>query len=384
MSITSNENKNRKIFVGMSGGVDSAVSALLLKEQGYDVTGVYIKTWQPDYIECTSKEDRLDAMRICAKLDIPFITLGLENEYKRNVIDYLLNEYKNNRVPNPDVMCNKYIKFGAFLDYARAQGCRIATGHYSKIQVTHLATPTSVGETMHLDLHKHKDKSKDQTYFLYQVKQEDLKDILFPLQDLNKSEVKEIARVNSLHVADKKESMGICMLGDISVKDFLMRELSPNKGEVCDEEDNVIGTHDGVILYTLGERHGFEVTKKSQDAGHKSNPYFVYEKDLKNNILYVKQNEDKFGVIELEKKQKDIVLQDCNSFLDLSKINETKTYQAQSRYHGELYTVKVKIIGDTSNMQIKITPEHSDMPAIAGQSLVVYDEDEVVLGGVIS
>lgn len=387
---------NKKVFVGMSGGVDSAVSAMLLKNLGYEVTGIYIKTWQPDYIECTSKEDRLDAMRICAKLDIPFRTLDLENEYKKNVIDYMLDEYKNNRVPNPDVMCNKYIKFGAFLDYARESGRCIATGHYARISNNILS--------------RHKDQTKDQSYFLYQIKKDDLKDIIFPLADLDKKEVKQLARDNDLHVADKKESMGICMLGDISMKEFLIQELNPEKGEVRDENDEVIGSHDGVILYTLGERHGFEVIKKSQDENHKSLPYFVYKKDFDNNILYVKQNpgltsnpSPKERGINTENENptsheatrgtaNSVVLQDLNSFVDLDKINETsdyaksyvvtkKLYKAQTRYHGPLYDVNIKII---NNNEVKITPEDSDMPAISGQSLVVYDGDEVVLGGVIS
>ena len=261
MIFSKEKKKAKKIFVGMSGGVDSSLTALLLKNAGHNITGVFIKTWQPDYIECTWKEDRLDAMRVCAQLDIPFITLDLESEYKKFVIDYFLSEYKNNRTPNPDIMCNKYIKFGAFLDYAMSDGADyIATGHYAKIVKNSKIEKDS---TESYELFAAEDKNKDQSYFLYQIQKENLSKILFPLADLEKSHIRKIAEENNLWVADKKDSQGICMLGgDVSVKDFLIRELNPEKGDVCirknERDKNLslekIGTHNGVILYTIGER----------------------------------------------------------------------------------------------------------------------------------
>ena len=387
------KNENKKVFVGMSGGVDSAVSAYLLKNDGYDVTGVFIKTWQPDYIECTWKNDRLDAMRICAQLEIPFKTLDLELEYKKQVIDYMLGEYAKNNTPNPDIMCNKYIKFDGILEFARAEGARIATGHYAKI-LPPPPSPLPQGEgeeNPNLFLNIPKDKTKDQTYFLYQIKKENLKDIIFPLSDLKKDKVKEIAKKNNLYVADKKESMGICMLGDISMKDFLIKELSPKSGDVCDESGEIIGTHDGVILYTIGERHGFEIIKKEQDKNHSSLPYFIYKKDNKKNMLYVTQDENKILLSLNTNTESGITLKEVNSFVDLYKINENKVYKAQTRYHGPLYDVKIKINNNQNlknsslnNLSIKIIPENKkEFFAVPGQSLTVLDDNKLILGGII-
>ncbi len=381
-----NKKRNKKVYVGLSGGVDSAVSAYLLKKDGYDVTGVFIKTWQPDYIECTWKNDRLDAMRICAQLDIPFRTLDLEKEYKDNVIDYMLSEYAKNNTPNPDIMCNKYIKFDGFLNYAKENGAIIATGHYANIKNNFLCIP--------------KDINKDQTYFLYQIKKENLKDILFPLADLEKSEVRKIATDNNLYVADKKESMGICMLGDISMKDFLIKELNPKNGDVCNETGEIIGTHDGVILYTIGERHGFNVIKKNNVDANFNNfleskkeinnsflPYFVYKKDFEQNILYVTQNENKIFESNKNNPEKIVTIKDVNCFVDLNKIYENKIYTCMTKYRGEKYEIKLNItksINDKDNsVQIKITPIAENFFAVSGQSIVVYDKSAVILGGIL-
>jgi tRNA-specific 2-thiouridylase len=346
-----------KIFVGMSGGVDSSVSALLMKKRGHDVTGVFIKTWQPGYIECTWKEDRLDAMRVCAQLDIPFITLDLEKEYKEYVIDYFLNEYKNNRVPNGDIMCNKYIKFGAFLKFAMDSAAdAIATGHYAKIK----------GE----NLYAGSDESKDQSYFLYQIKKEDLSKIIFPIADIRKTAVRDIAKKNSLCVAEKKDSQGICMLGgDVSVKDFLIHELKTKEGEVIKEGGEVIGSHSGVEIYTIGERHGFEIVKKIRD----SEPYFIIKKDIENNRLTVSHESPLINKSE-DKENNFVTLIEFNV---LSEIDKDKVYFARSRYRGELKKVKV-------NQDEKSIEMLEDMLCVPGQSVVVYDEkDRVICGGVI-
>lgn len=367
------KNTNKKVYVGLSGGVDSAVSAYLLKHDGYDVTGVFIKTWQPNYIECTWKNDRLDAMRICAQLDISFKTLDLEKEYKEQVIDYMLSEYKKNNTPNPDIMCNKYIKFDGFLEFARASGARIATGHYAKI------SQNIPGKNENIFLEIPKDKNKDQTYFLYQIQKENLKDIIFPLSSLEKSEVRKIALDNNLYVADKKESMGICMLGEISIKDFLIKELHPESGDVCNESGKIIGTHDSVILYTIGERHGFEVTKKSKEDNL---PHFVYAKDFKKNILYVTQDENKIIQNNNLNNKNSFVLKDLNSFIDLSKINENKIYECMTRYRGDKYKVKLNVESDQINI-MPIENLSQKFLAVPGQSAVIYDNDKVILGGVI-
>src|SRR3972149_2581934 len=202
--------KKKMVFVGLSGGVDSSVTAALLKEQGYEVVGVFIKTWQPDFIECTWPEERRDAMRVAAHLDIPFLTFDLEKEYKKEVGDYMVSEYRAGRTPNPDVMCNKEIKFGAFLQKALAMGADfVATGHYAEIsQIRNV-----------FSLKKSPDPSKDQSYFLWTLTQEQLAHILFPIGHFKKTEVRKLAKKFALPVAEKKDSQGICFLGDIDLKD---------------------------------------------------------------------------------------------------------------------------------------------------------------------
>ena len=386
--------ESKKVFVGMSGGVDSSVSALLLKnakgEGGnflYDVTGVFIKTWQPDYIECTWKEDRLDAMRVAAQLGIPFVTLDLEQEYKKFVIDYFLEEYKNNKTPNPDIMCNKYIKFGAFLDYAMSHGANfIVTGHYAKIESYELFVA--------------KDKNKDQSYFLYQIKKENLNKILFPLADMEKSEIRKIAEENNLWVADKKDSQGICMLGgDVSVKDFLIRELDPEKGQIRNRSEEIIGEHNGVILYTIGERHDFLINKKSEDKNENNLPYFVIEKDLENNILIVSQNKllnnnnnNNNNPENLEKitSKNKIFLEEVNILIDTESEKELEIFDyavlARSKYRGELFSIKFNIRENSFEiLNIEKNKDNLDQDintiCVSGQSLVMYDEGGKVLGG---
>ncbi len=337
-----------KIFVAISGGVDSAVSAFLLNQEGYDITGVFIKTWQPDYIECTWKQDRLDAMRVCAQLDIPFVTLDLESEYKRYVIDYLLDEYKNNRVPNPDIFCNRYIKFGAFYDYAVVNGADyIATGHYAQIQDGKLICA--------------KDKNKDQTYFLYQVKKQVLEKTFFPIGHLEKDNVRDIAKKNNLYVADKKDSQGICMLGDISIKDFLKRELDLQPGNVINIDGEIIGKHDGVQLYTIGERHGFDINKKTTT----DTPYFVIEKRLETNELVVSHT--KSG----SEMKTNIELMETNWLLDVTD----EPVLARFRYRGQLHQVKI----NQNENKFEILETCDDI--VSGQSAVFYTDDNKVIGG---
>jgi tRNA-specific 2-thiouridylase len=398
--MASESNLKEKVYIGLSGGVDSAVSAFLLKQKGYDVTGVFIKTWQPDYIECTSKEDRLDAMRVCSQLDIPFITLDLEEEYKKHVIDYFLDEYSKGRIPNPDVMCNKEIKFGKFLEVARAAGARLATGHYAKIQ-TPPPSPLPAGEggernNNHLDyiLKIPTDTNKDQTYFLYQIKKEDLKDIIFPLAELTKQEVRQIAKEQGLYVAEKKDSQGICMLGgEIDVKEFLKRELNTKEGKVLNEEGKVIGTHDGAILYTIGERHGFHIHKHEGDTA--TLPYFIYAKDIESNTLSVTQNENKLQEISSLQFKNGLILQNVNLLINIQEINENKIYKCMTRYRGVKVDVKLKIEivpmvendenggSRVENVQVKILPVDTNLAPIPGQSVVVYDGEYVLLGGIV-
>ncbi len=344
-------NSKGKVYVGMSGGVDSSVSAALLKEAGYDVTGVFIKVWQPDFIECTWKEDRLDAMRVASVLDIPFITLDLEKEYKQGVIDYMLAEYAQGRTPNPDVMCNKEVKFGAFLQWALAQGAQyVATGHYAEHNGTSLV--------------KSKDEQKDQTYFLWTLTTAHLQHILFPVGGMEKSYVRECARRYKLPISEKKDSQGLCFVGTIDVKTLLKEYIDEKKGEVVNEQGECIGHHEGVTFYTIGERHGFVITKK----GTSDAPYFVIAKNLDTNTLTVSHTPPS---------------QDKNETFMLEKTNWTKeahkgdVYQARARYRAPLATIEI-----VSPSEVKVI--EGDLTVASGQSLVVYDKDVCIGGGIIS
>lgn len=341
----------KKVFIGMSGGVDSSVSAALLKQQGYDVTGVFIKVWQPDFIECTWKEDRLDAMRVASKLDVPFITLDLEDEYKKGVIDYMIDEYKAGRTPNPDVMCNREVKFGAFYRWVKEQdkdAC-LATGHYAEHDGKSLV--------------KSKDENKDQTYFLWTLSSEILKSVIFPIGKIEKSEVRELARNFNLPVSEKKDSQGLCFVGTIDVKTLLKEYIEEKKGDVINEACDVIGYHDGVMFYTIGERHGFTVTKKSTD----DSPYFVIAKDIEKNTLTVSHN-------ALEEKRGEVV--------QLKSINWTvspvigKQYEARARYRAPLARI---VFLDETHIQVL----EGIFVCARGQSIVVYDGDVCIGGGII-
>lgn len=239
----------------MSGGVDSSLCAHLLKEQGYDVTGVYLECWRAP--GCRTEEDRKDALQVALSLDIPFKVLDFKQQYRDRVVEYFFSEYAAGRTPNPDVMCNKEIKFGLFYDWAMAEGFDyVATGHYARIsgagQGAELAIPA--------------DRHKDQTYFLYVLTQQQLQHTLFPLSELTKSQVRAEAAQRGVHVATKKDSVGICFIGDINVHEFLRERLGENPGEVVDTAGTVIGTHKGLWFYTIGQRHGFEIAPKTTIA----------------------------------------------------------------------------------------------------------------------
>jgi tRNA-specific 2-thiouridylase len=342
----------KKVFVGLSGGVDSSVSAALLKDQGYDVTGVFIKVWQPDFIECTWKEDRLDAMRVASVLDIPFITLDLEKEYKQGVIDYMIEEYRKGRTPNPDVMCNREVKFGAFYRWAMAQGADyVATGHYARIHNADIC------------LMKGRDENKDQTYFLWTLSREILPHVLFPVGCIEKSEVRVLAEKFNLPVSHKKDSQGLCFVGTIDVKTLLKQFINEKEGDVLNEQGEVIGKHFGSMFFTLGERHGFMITKKTTDDA----PYFVVGKDFSANTLTVSH------VSKEEKKGEVLSLTSCNWTQDLEPGN---MYDARARYRAPL--AQVEYLGDSMFKVIQ-----GVLLATPGQSLVIYDDERCIGGGII-
>ncbi|MCF7843337.1 tRNA 2-thiouridine(34) synthase MnmA [Candidatus Gracilibacteria bacterium] len=341
----------KKVYVGLSGGVDSSVSALLLKEQGYDVTGVFIKVWQPDFIECTWKEDRLDAMRVASLLDIPFITLDLEKEYKEGVIDYMIQEYKDGRTPNPDVMCNREVKFGAFYKWAKKQdkdAC-VATGHYAQIENNQLK--------------KSVDENKDQTYFLWTLTSDILSSVIFPIGSIQKSEVRLLAEKFNLPVASKRDSQGLCFVGTIDIKTLLKNYIEEKTGEVKDEKGEVIGKHEGVMFYTIGERHGFVITKKGTDDA----PYFVISKDFNSNTLIVSS-------LPPKEKQGGVISVTSTNFT--SKIKKGEIYDVRARYRAPLS--KVEVIDDNN---VKVV--EGDIVQAKGQSLVFYDGNICIGGGII-
>ncbi|MFA5773220.1 MAG: tRNA 2-thiouridine(34) synthase MnmA [Candidatus Paceibacterota bacterium] len=414
------------VFVGVSGGVDSSVSAALLKEatpknfkkffgrptpkgfRGYNVVGVFIRTWTPDFIECTWKNERRDAMRVCAHLNIPFLECDAEKEYKKSVVDYMIEEYKKGNTPNPDVMCNREVKFGVFWKFAQSHGADfIATGHYARKSPLLVeegvgggdpkelpprpagTPPRKGGEEMH-KLLKGIDSSKDQVYFLWTLTQEDLSHILFPIGHLKKTEVRKLAKKYNLPTATKKDSQGICFLGLLDMKDFLRHYIKSEKGNVLlarhDSElgnekgparphessgagGEIIGNHNGAVFFTLGERHGFTLNKHSEN----DEPLYVISKDIKNNTITVSPR----PCLGEEDEPHRTVL--CNNANWISGIPEKdKVYIAQIRYHGEFLDCKVVVTGQTCEITFD-----KNVIVDKGQSIVIYDGDICLGGGVV-
>lgn len=350
--------KNKLAFVGLSGGVDSSVSAAILKEQGYEVVGVFIKTWHPDFLPCTWREERRDAMRAAAVLDIPFLTFDLEDVYKKEVADYMIREYKAGRTPNPDVMCNKEVKFGAFFKKALEMGADyVATGHYASIQKGNLL--------------KGKDSSKDQSYFLWTLKKEQISRILFPIGHFKKNEVRNLARKLGLHTADKKDSQGVCFLGALDMKDFLKNYVKEKKGDVLNQNGEIIGEHDGAIFYTLGERHGFEIYKKSPE----DKPYYIIGKEVGKNLLYASDKPSENQRSEFVRKN--FMFRNANWINGLPE--KGKKYEAQIRYHGEFLSCKIK----TSEVKKAEVIFSKNIMVAPGQSVVFYDKEVCLGGGVV-
>lgn len=271
--------KKKKVIVGMSGGVDSSVAALLLKEAGYDVTGVFMKNWDEEDASgvCSATLDYEDVVKTCEIIGIPYFTVNFVKEYWDRVFEYFLEEYRNGRTPNPDVLCNKEIKFKAFLDFAMKVGADyLATGHYAKIYKSDAS----------YYLEKGADNNKDQSYFLCQLNQHQLSKTLFPLGDLNKSEVRAIAKAHHLNTADKKDSTGICFIGERNFNDFIDQYLPAKAGKIMSYEGRELGKHHGLMHYTIGQRKGLGIGGIGSGE-----PWFVAEKDLEHNILYAVQGE---------------------------------------------------------------------------------------------
>lgn len=352
----------KKVYVGMSGGVDSSVSAALLKHAGYDVTGVFIKVWQPEWFVCTWKEDRLDAMRVCVHLGIPFLTLDLEKEYKKEVVDYMVSEYKSGRTPNPDVMCNKHVKFGGFFEWARKQGADyVATGHYAQVKEKGNAWRLVSGV----------DSGKDQSYFLWTLTQHELSKTLFPVGGMKKEKTRALARKYGLPVADKKDSQGLCFIGKVPAKEFLSHYISPKRGDVLDESGKVIGEHDGAVFLTVGERHGFTVTQK----GSEETPFYVIKRDIDKNTVTVSHRLPN-GTLPLEKNE--YALEHVNWISGMPDEREVK-YEARLRHLGKLIPCTVEI-----HTPKRAMVRFEELVTISsGQSLVLYSGETCIGGGIV-
>ncbi len=341
----------KKVYVGMSGGVDSSVTAALLKEQGYDVTGIYMKNWSQDLpgFTCPWKEDYQDAKRVAVQLGIDFKLYDFEKEYRHKVVDYMIAEYQAGRTPNPDIMCNQEVKFKLFLDTALENGADlIATGHYSRIKDGRLLTGL--------------DDNKDQSYFLYRVTKDALRRSLMPIGELKKPEVRKLAKKLGLATADKKDSQGICFVGKVGIKEFLLSQLgSQSPGPIVDQNGREIGRHDGAIFYTTGQRHGLDV-----GGGL---PYYVSRKDMKTNTVYVTTDLNDTNLWTGAATLEDV------HWIN-GKPDEKKRYRARLRYRGPLVECEIK------GKKLILAEEQRGIAA--GQSAVVYDGDHVLGGGIIS
>lgn len=380
---------SKTVYVGMSGGVDSSVAAALLKQQGYGVVGVYMKNWSQDLPghHCPWKEDYQDAKRVAVQLGIEFKMYDFEEEYRHIVVDYMLDEYKAGRTPNPDIMCNQEIKFKLFLNTALKDGAdMIATGHYARImrhepedmsqEKNH--APYAIPHTS-AALYVAKNKEKDQSYFLYRVSQEALSRSLMPIGDFKtKAEVRAAAKKLGLATADKQDSQGICFVGSVGIKDFLKTYLYKDvprvaSGVIVNQGGQEVGEHDGAIFYTIGQRHGLNI-----GGGL---PYYVTGKDMKKNIVYVTTDLD-------DKKLWHDEIRLTNAHWISGEPDYSKTYDVRTRYRAPLIKAKLSRLqghplqaSEVDTLQVKLS--EPVRAVTAGQSAVFYEDERVLGGGII-
>lgn len=354
----------KKIVVGLSGGVDSAVSAWILKEQGHQVTGLFMKNWEDDDDDeyCTSKQDLIDAVSVAEKIGIDIEVVNFAKEYKEKVFALFISDLEKGITPNPDILCNSEIKFNAFLNHAITMGAeKIATGHYANIREINGL----------FQLLKGNDGTKDQSYFLYRLNQSQLSKSIFPLGNLLKSEVREIAKKNNLHNHDRKDSTGICFIGERPFTEFLYRYIKKNPGYMVDQNGNEIGKHDGLNFYTIGQRQGLKIGGTKKGNGR---PWFVLEKDIVNNKLIVGQGHDHPLLLK-----DGLIARDMHWISNQNpKINWV--YSAKTRYRQPDAPCE---IDHQSQDQFKLFFGQKQWAITPGQSIVVYESNVCLGGGII-
>ncbi|MCA9359421.1 tRNA 2-thiouridine(34) synthase MnmA [Candidatus Kaiserbacteria bacterium] len=352
-------NKKKTVFVGLSGGVDSSVAAARLLARGYNVVGVFIKVWHPEFMVCNWEQERLDAMRVAAHLEIPFLTCDAEAEYRDEVAKYFIEEYKAGRTPNPDVMCNKQVKFGAFLRFAKEYKADfIATGHYAQ----------RIEDNNRVEMHRGVDEGKDQTYFLWTLSNEQLEYSLFPVGDTPKDKIRDEATRLGVPTATKKDSQGICFLGHVDIPEFLSHYIDLKVGDVLNQDGQVIGKHKGALVYTIGQRHGFTLHTKDINRG----AMYVVDRDIDKNTITVsstKPETNSSDVIQIS----NLVLHDV--------LKKGDVIEAQFRYRQTPFRIEVLEV-QNSSLEIKTT-EPVEVPAL-GQSCVLYRGTHCIGGGIIS
>ena len=410
----------KTVYIGMSGGVDSSVSALLLKEQGYNVVGIYMKNWSEDLpgMKCPWAEDLADAKRVAVKLGIDFEVWDFEDEYREKVVEYMLDEFKKGNTPNPDIMCNQEIKFKLFYEKAMETGADfIATGHYARVgqfkhnlsgdgslrpvvtggapspSVVTSGSPRKVGSQLPPTcLMRAVDENKDQTYFLYRISDEALRHTIFPIGEMTKPEVKKLAEKHGLHNAYKKESMGVCFVGEVGMKDFLKEYIEIKPGEIREiETEKVLGYHEGAVFYTIGQRHGLYLNGEKGTVND-GMPYYVVKKDIKKNVVYVSKNLNHEAIWTKELKLHDVVIRTntinsrssslapspkglASSFAPVVANERELTVLVRLRHRAPL--VPATFDGETLRFEDEIK-----RPA-SGQSAVLYDGEICLGGGII-
>ncbi|MDE2311736.1 MAG: tRNA 2-thiouridine(34) synthase MnmA [Patescibacteria group bacterium] len=377
----------KKVLIALSGGIDSAVSAHLLLKQGFRVEAAFMKNWSSTQgllkNDCPWLQDRQDALRVAAFLGIPLHSLDFERQYSQRVMKYFFNEYKKGCTPNPDVMCNKEIKFKLLYDWAIKNGFDyLATGHYARVGNRQETTGKSRNRSFVLEdyyLQRSKDEFKDQTYFIYNIRPEQLPHLLFPIGGMKKTAVRALAKKLGLPNAEKKESMGLCFVGKIRLKDFLEQQLKPKAGQVVNQEGKVIGRHQGLYNYTIGQRQGIKV-----GAG---GPYFVVKKDLKHNRLYVTNNPQDKGLLTLEVQIHSVNWigsagnrQQAIGNRKAATLVPKTLFIGRYRHQGELVPLGISQI---KKDLYRVTFKQPQKAVASGQSLVLYRGKICVGGGVI-